>query len=429
MREGELKYEDFLRRLTIQDILLDAGYHLNKRDGLRYPSYVRLDNDGRRIRGDKFIVTHNGQCCFQPPQQKLYNVISFIKEHPQLFSDYHAGMSTDRLVNLVCNRLLNQPVLDRSLHPMARWNLPKVFNIDDYEIHSFIHDDWESQKKFYPYFKNRGIDLQTQKAFAGHYFLATKERTDGKRYTNLSFPLSLAAWPNRDIVGMEERGRPNADGKAMYKGMANGSNAAEGLWIARLEDHRSDMGFTRPIGANRDVYWFESAFDAMAFYQLELKRNPLAFHDLGNAVFVSTGGNPSRQQFASLLAQTPYAIHHLCFDRDKAGEMYSVNFALQNAGKVFTSNLSQDKSKILINDLTQGMQRYELDIEPFDFSGICDKLGIRRNNISYNPPDAMYKDWNDALLNKRDTNLGRFGGRENDGSPHEEITQHSSFRR
>lgn len=57
MREGDLTYDDFLQRLNIQDVLIDAGYHLNRRDGLRYPSYVRLDSEGRRIRGDKFIVT------------------------------------------------------------------------------------------------------------------------------------------------------------------------------------------------------------------------------------------------------------------------------------------------------------------------------------------------------------------------------------
>ena len=32
----------------LQDVLIDAGYHLNRRDGLRYPSYVRLDSEGRR---------------------------------------------------------------------------------------------------------------------------------------------------------------------------------------------------------------------------------------------------------------------------------------------------------------------------------------------------------------------------------------------
>ena len=57
---GQLSYEDFKDKLSIQDVLVDAGYTLNKRDGLRYPSYVRLDSTGRRIRGDKFVVTGNG---------------------------------------------------------------------------------------------------------------------------------------------------------------------------------------------------------------------------------------------------------------------------------------------------------------------------------------------------------------------------------
>ena len=99
MRDGDLTYDDFLQRLNIQDVLIDAGYHLNRRDGLRYPSYVRLDSDGRRIRGDKFIVTQQGKCCFHAQQQKVYNIISFIKEHPHFFTEYHAGMSPDRLVN------------------------------------------------------------------------------------------------------------------------------------------------------------------------------------------------------------------------------------------------------------------------------------------------------------------------------------------
>ena len=61
MRNGDLTYDDFLQRLNIQDILIDAGYHLNKRDGLRYPSYVRMDSEGRRIRGDKARCNAAGQ--------------------------------------------------------------------------------------------------------------------------------------------------------------------------------------------------------------------------------------------------------------------------------------------------------------------------------------------------------------------------------
>ena len=44
---SELTYEDFKQRINIQEVLQDAGYHLNRKDGIRYPSYVRLDSNGR----------------------------------------------------------------------------------------------------------------------------------------------------------------------------------------------------------------------------------------------------------------------------------------------------------------------------------------------------------------------------------------------
>lgn len=49
---AELNYDDFKRRVNIQDLLIDAGYSLNRRDGLRYPSYVRMGSDGKRVRGE-----------------------------------------------------------------------------------------------------------------------------------------------------------------------------------------------------------------------------------------------------------------------------------------------------------------------------------------------------------------------------------------
>ena len=141
MKDGELTYDDFLQRLDIQDILLDAGYCQNRRDGLRYPSYVRMGSDGRRIRGDKFIVTQQGRCCFQPPHQKVYNIISFIKAHPQLFAEYSAGMDPNRLVNLVCNRLLNHPIENREARIIRPARDVRPFDIGNYDLHRFDPQD------------------------------------------------------------------------------------------------------------------------------------------------------------------------------------------------------------------------------------------------------------------------------------------------
>lgn len=369
----ELTYEDFKLRVNIQDLLVDAGYSLNRCDGLRCPSYVKRGSDGKRVRGDKFIVTNNGLCCFQPPQRKNYNVISFIKEHPHFFSEYTPGMNTDRLVNLVCNRLLNNPLEQRSLASFDRERLKKIFDLKEYERLDFRRDDWDSQKAFYPYFKSRGITLDTQRTFSNHFFIAMRETPNGKTYSNLSFPLHK---PNdlKTVVGMEERGRANVEGKTVYKGMAAGSNATEGLWIACPAGTALDKA--------NDVYWFESAYDAMAFYQItknELKNGKNRDTEeelsrLDKSVFVSTSGNPSVHQIKGMTAETPEANHHLCFDRDYAGRIFTINFVLTKAEKVFNTYVTS-KGKLIVTDTTDKYQRYELNLEPFEFDRLVKILG------------------------------------------------------
>lgn len=395
---SELTYEDYKRRLSIQELLVDAGYRLNRRDGLRYPSYVRIDSDGRRVRGDKFIVTGNGFCCFQPPERKNYNVISFIKEHPHLFAEYTPGMSTDRLVNLVCRRLLNEP---QEIRETKIYNPQRSANRLTSTNTTCTPSVWtigKAKRSSIP-ISRTGASTSTPNVPLRPFFLAAKHRTDGKVFTNLAFPLSLPAWPGKQIVGLEERSRPNAEGKTAYKGMAVGSNATEGMWIGRLNSHGSDVGFTTPLSGAKDVYWFESAFDAMAFYQME-KKETVAYADLGNAVFVSTGGTPSIRQFAGMLEQTPSANHHLCFDRDRAGQLYAVNFALQMNGRVFNSHTTK-KDTLVVTDLTGKYGRHEMDVVTFDFDTVCKELDLEKGRIDYRPPIEGYKDWNDQLLGKR----------------------------
>ena len=348
---AKLTYDDFKQRLSIQDVLVDAGYTLNRRDGLRYPSYVRLGSDGRRIHGDKFIVTANGQCCFQPPTQKNYNVIGFIKSHPEMFSDYIPGMDKDRLVNLVCNRLLNNPIEDREAKIVTeRQQLPD-FSIDDYTLHKFEGSNKETHKPFYPYFKPRGLNLGTQYAFRKTFFLAERQSEDGRVFKNLSFPMTV---PGKDdkVVGLEERGRKKPDGTS-YKGIARGSNASEGLWMGSPEA-------TKLQDAKR-VFIFESAYDAMAFYQILMGKGSSldadAKKELSHAVFASTGGNPSTRQLEGLIRNAKDATFHIGFDMDEAGK----NFAEQ-------------------------------------FKTLAEKENVPSNHIVREEPSEGHKDFNEELL-------------------------------
>jgi len=312
-----MTYEDYIQRISIRDALLYAGYVHNRKDGIRYPSYVKLDVDGRRIKGDKFIITRGGQCCFHPPVQKTYNLISLIKEFPHLFPDYSAGMNLDLLVNKVCSRLLNTVYEEKKVKILEPEKEVKPFDIESYKLISFSAQDKESHKPFYPYFKHRCIDRNTQIAFSKYFFLAEKNG-----YRNLAFPIVNPLDQDCKIVGFEERGRMRRDGEKSYKGKAEGSNASQGLWIASVDDTK--------LKNAKELYYFESAYDAMAFYQLNRNNECVCFD---KCVFLSSGGTPTMGQISGILKAAPKeSTIHLCFDRDMAGNQFVINFQNQSKG-------------------------------------------------------------------------------------------------
>ena len=308
----ELTFDDYLSRVSIQDVLNEAGYRLNRKDGIRWPSYSRCDSDGHRISGDKFLVTTNGQCCFQPPADRRYNVISFITEHPQFFPQYHAGMNPYALVHKVCQDIMGIPEADRKARTVVPNAEHRPFDMSQYEISHFDISNKDSYKQFYPFFAPRAISLSTQAAFGSSFLIATRQTAEGKSLRNLAFPMHIPG-QGSGIVGLEMRGRMNADGKS-YKGMAPGSNSSQGLWMA---SPNQQSGLER----TRNVFWFESAYDAMAYYQHN--RNNF---DARTGIYVSTGGSPSVTQIRGVLDNSHDATHHLCFDNDEAGQQFSALF-------------------------------------------------------------------------------------------------------
>ena len=358
---GTGDFELYVNRLNVQDILSYAGYKFIRKDGLKYPCFQRIDSEGRRVRGDKFIVTQGGKCCFQPPVQKSFNVISLIKSHPELFPEAAVGLQGNALVNAVCRKILNMDLKDREITGYNEsLKTQKPFNLEDYDLLHFDKDDKKVQLAFYPYFKSRGIGLMTQYLFRHRFCLATHETKSGKKITNLSLPLAIPG--KSGIVGLEERSRPRLDGSTGYKGKAAGSNGSEGLWMASPN--------CVPLQKVKDVYWFESAYDAMAYFQTHIKND----YSLYKAMFVSTGGSLTVMQARGVLEQAPDATHHLCFDNDMAGRQFTVNF--NNEVKRMQEKASKEQ-------------------------GETNSLGtdaIPEVKVVREVPMEGYKDWNEELL-------------------------------
>ncbi len=392
---SDLTFDDYKNRISIQEVLKDAGYQFYRRDGLRWPCYIRLDDEGRRIRGDKFIICGNGMACFQPPQSRKYNVISFIAEHPNMFPEGRGGKDPYAVVNEVCHRLLNTPMEYRERHIQEPMKDVKPFSLSDYKCEHLVPEK-DSVKKFLPFFAPRGISVETMGAFDKAHMLTTQQGRNGA-HQNLSFPMRHPA--TGKIIGLEQRGLPDASGKSSYKGMAKGTNATEGVWLA-CPNHGKDI--MQHLGKVKDVYWFESAYDAMAFYQMhtaplrnelykikdmKLSERPLGWDEkfrkyngiiatYDNALYVSTGGTPSRQQLKGVLERTQNAGQHVCFDNDKAGHIFAIDLLLTRAGRDFQTSVLDNGQLQIIDHTEEKGKKYILNLDPFEFDRLAHVLGV-----------------------------------------------------
>lgn len=171
-----------------------------------------------------------------------------------------------------------------------------------------------------------------------------------------------------------------------------------------LNAHSKECGFASPrdtsLDKATDVYWFESAFDAMAYYQLTKEHIKESIHgyeqmqsegsnsgdaemreledelkELNKAVFVSTGGNPSLGQMRGMIDATHQANHHLGFDRDEAGQTFAISFAMTKADRIFNSHIGTNGNLVVV-DTTDGYKRTEIDMKDFCFPKEMEALGI-----------------------------------------------------
>lgn len=141
------------------------------------------------------------------------------------------------------------------------------------------------------------------------------------------------------------------DGSGSYKGKAEGSNSSQGLWIASPAQ--------TPLANARHIYWFESAYDAMAYYQLHQVNNK----DLRKAVFVSTGGNPTVEQMRGVLTLSLPAKQHICFDTDLAGIEFAKNLQQEMYRAVRSTIEETPERKPYLDSVADGKNLDEGDID------------------------------------------------------------------
>ena len=147
----------------------------------------------------------------------------------------------------------------------------------------------------YAYFISRGLTAQTLEKFKSHIAIV---KDNAQEFYNIGFPYKN---DKNDTVGFELR-------NLNFKGHARNSDKEHGVWIAN---------FAPVAGLTRQVFLFESALDALSFYQIYNNK-----YDFSTAAFISFGGGIANKQIDTVLNTFPQAKYFSGFDNDVNGHVY-----------------------------------------------------------------------------------------------------------
>ncbi len=390
MTDYKVNFKDLKSRVGIDDIAYVLGYRLDRKAGVgRYIELVLGDGRDKR---DTIIISnpHNkaAQTFFRRDGSKG-DVVTLIQENLNAF--FVSGKDDWEKIAKVMARFANMPEPeyreDREFVKSAKTN--QTFDASRYEVKPI------DVEKIPLIFSQRGLSKEIVKELSAYLILLRDKQNDKFDGYNVAFPYTDK---EDKIKGYEVRGFGG------YKSKAAGTDSSSSAWVADISCGNRE--------AIKRVLFFESAFDAMAFYQVHK-----AQLDKETAL-VSIGGTFSDGQITGTMARFPYAKAFDCFDNDLAGRVYGLR--MMALLEDIPMKISKAKNGIRVESKGKS---FVLNMERPMLAQVSEHLTIRYKMGQWLPP-KMFKDWNDCLLNKplepvlspnkndRDNNLA---GRRNTG--------------
>ena len=369
-----VNFKDLKAKVGVDDIAYYLGYRLDRSAGVgRYIEMVLPDTMGHK---DKLIIKNPkdkaSQTYFRRNGAKGGDVVSLIRENINSF--HESSRNEWEIIGKVMARFANEPIPDygdSQYLTKAGYSDSRVFDPKRYETKEMSSDLSEVMA----FFAQRGINEETVAVFAPFI----KQIRDGCHTTykqfNIGFPYTEAG--EDKVVGYEIRGFGS------FKSKAAGTNSTTGAWIADLSQGGEPVDI-------RNVYFAESAYDIMAFYQLNHLRL-----DAAHSVFVSLGGTFSDGQVKGIMSHYPEAKAMDCFDNDLAGRIYGIRMAALLEGIRMNIHKEDSEVKITIGDKSFAIPNDQLSIRE-----LRKHIHIRYNVGEWKAA-ANYKDWNDQLMGKQ----------------------------
>lgn len=360
-------FSELKEKVGIDDAAYALGYRLDKRAGIgRYIELVLGDPNNP---SDKIIVKNSSvksQQFFFRRDGSKGDVISFIRENLNSFNVEGSNEWT-RVANALA-KLSNTPIPSQEQNYTSSANeASKTFDPCRYDVYSI--------KDRIPYLlTNRGFNEACIRDFGDNVTLIRDRNNRKFDGLNIGFPYTN---PENDaLAGYEIRGNKG------FKAKAAGTDSSNSAWMAEFP-----KGNPMTI---RNVYFFESSFDAMAFYQMnKAKLNITPF------ALVSVGGAFNPKLVDKIMDRYPAAKAWDCFDNDLAGQIYSATLV-----KTVDKIDFEIKTHNQIVSLRYGEKNFQCPKDEFDFRSSAASLGMSYSCGHWKSP-ANFKDWNDCLLGKQ----------------------------
>lgn len=369
-----VNFKDLKAKVGVDDIAYYLGYRLDRSVGVgRYIEMVLPDTTGHK---DKLIIKNPkekaSQTYFRRNGAKGGDVVSLIRENINSF--HESGRNEWEIIGKVMARFANEPIPDygdSQYLTKAGYSDSRVFDPKRYEAKEIDSDLSEVMA----FFAQRGINEETVAAFAPFIKQIRDSCHTTYKQFNIGFPYTEA---DKDkVVGYEIRGFGS------FKSKAAGTNSTTGAWIADLSQGGEPVDI-------RNVYFAESAYDIMAFYQLNHLRL-----DAAHSVFVSLGGTFSDGQVKGIMSHYPEAKAMDCFDNDLAGRIYGIRMAALLEG--IRMNIHKEDSEVKI---TIGDKNFDIPNDQLSIRELRKHIHIRYNVGEWKAAEN-YKDWNDQLMGKQ----------------------------
>lgn len=354
-------------RVGIDDVAYSLGYKLDRKAGVgRYIELVLGDGANKR---DTIIISNPRN----KAQQKFFrrdgskgDVVTLIREN--LNSFFVTGNDEWEKVAKVMARFANMPEPEFKVDREYVRNSQITNNFDPgrYELKEV------TANRIPRILTERGFTYETVKAFEP--FITMIRDTHNKNFDgyNIGFPYGKSN--DEKVYGYEIRGLSG------YKSKAAGTDSSTASWVADFAALYNDMP--------QKVYLFESAFDAMGFYQMNHMK-------LGDSfALVSIGGTFSDNQIRDVMKRYPNSKLYDCFDNDVPGRIYGLR--LMALVENLPIKINKTEKGIMVNVTDDQMT---LSSDHSLIKQVAESMTLRPKLGEWKAPKA-FKDWNDCVLGK-----------------------------